>query len=334
MSPLSVRESAAFIANNAKEVRVSEAGVCKAADWIGRAMKESNYSRKEWGKHQLNPSAPSEETIAWIFVVDALNFSFWTERPESDPSRYGVRWEGVLWTGYWSLCACINRALASGTPITDPAWFARASDNELALVFRSDTADAIPLLEERIKVLRECGQILLKEFQGSFIECIRQAGHSATALVRLIVSNFPCFRDAHLYQGREVAFYKRAQILVADIWACCDAQGLGQFDDIDSLTMFADYRVPQALIAIGALEYGDGLWQDLSERVPILPGSERECEIRGGSIHAVECIRQELQEKGIHTNAVLLDFFLWDYAKRESESLKSIPIHHTRSIWY
>jgi hypothetical protein len=39
-----------------------------------------------------------------------------------------------------------------------------------------------------------------------------------------------------------VSFWKRAQILVADIWACFEGKGLGTFHDIDSLTMFADYR--------------------------------------------------------------------------------------------
>lgn len=39
-----------------------------------------------------------------------------------------------------------------------------------------------------------------------------------------------------------VSLYKRAQILVADIWACFEGQGHGRFADIDTLTMFADYR--------------------------------------------------------------------------------------------
>ncbi|KAI9228918.1 MAG: hypothetical protein DHS80DRAFT_27109 [Piptocephalis tieghemiana] len=320
---LSVRESAAFIVKHAKEVRVSEEGVRRTAEWIGHAMKKSHYSRKEWGKHQLNPSTPSEEAIAWIFVVDALNFSFWTERAEDDPSRYGVRWEGRLWT-----------ALASGIPITDPAWYSKASDDELKDIFRSDTTDQIPLLQERVNVLRECGRVLVEHFQGTFVKCIEQAESSASSLLSLIVGHFPCFRDVQQYQGREVAFYKRAQILIADIWACFDDQGLGHFEDIDTLTMFADYRVPQALVGTGALTYEESLVQDLHQHVPLSPGSERECEIRGGSIHAVECIRQALAEQGIHVHAVLLDFFLWDYAKREAESLKTIPIHHTRSIWY
>jgi hypothetical protein len=39
-----------------------------------------------------------------------------------------------------------------------------------------------------------------------------------------------------------VHIYKRAQILAAEIWGCFQGQGLGRFDDIDQLTMFADYR--------------------------------------------------------------------------------------------
>jgi len=39
-----------------------------------------------------------------------------------------------------------------------------------------------------------------------------------------------------------VAIYKRAQILIADIWSSFRGTGFGEFRDIDSLTMFADYR--------------------------------------------------------------------------------------------
>lgn len=39
-----------------------------------------------------------------------------------------------------------------------------------------------------------------------------------------------------------VAIYKRAQILIADIWSSFSGIGFGEFHDIDKLTMFADYR--------------------------------------------------------------------------------------------
>ena len=42
---------------------------------------------------------------------------------------------------------------------------------------------------------------------------------------------------------------KRAQILVADLWACFEGQGLGAFTDIDTITMFADYRCAAPALA-------------------------------------------------------------------------------------
>lgn len=36
-----------------------------------------------------------------------------------------------------------------------------------------------------------------------------------------------------------VRFYKRAQILVADLWACFEGESYGHFHDIDTITMFA-----------------------------------------------------------------------------------------------
>ena len=54
-----------------------------------------------------------------------------------------------------------------------------------------------------------------------------------------MVDNFPCFNDRHYFEGERVRFHKRAQILVADLWACFEGESHGQFHDIDCITMFA-----------------------------------------------------------------------------------------------
>ena len=48
-------------------------------------------------------------------------------------------------------------------------------------------------------------------------------------------------------------FYKRAQILVADLWACFEGTSHGQFDDIDTITMFAGKRVNFCEIQLGLM---------------------------------------------------------------------------------
>ena len=42
-----------------------------------------------------------------VFVSDVLNFSFWS----NDHEKCFINYNGREWTGYWSLCAVMNRAL-------------------------------------------------------------------------------------------------------------------------------------------------------------------------------------------------------------------------------
>lgn len=93
---------------------------------------------------------------------------------------------------------------------------------------------------------------------------VRRAARSAVRLVDLVTQYFPgallrCgagtagaaavtnaaatgFRDHAVYRGRQVFFYKRAQILAADVWAAygrreSNEHGVG-FADMHRLTMF------------------------------------------------------------------------------------------------
>ena len=168
------------------------------------------------------------------------------------------------------------------------------------------------------------------------------------------------FNDSVTYKDRQVFFMKRAQIVVADIWACFDGQGLGDFSDIHSVTIFADYRIPQALVYFGLLEYSENLMnvllehqryhesetvdsnildQNERERIHTLPyGSSLEVQIRGCSIWAVELLRVAITKK-LQTqtppNAILIDFYIWDFTtKHKKGAMQSIPFHRTRSIYY
>ncbi|KAL1917797.1 uncharacterized protein VTP21DRAFT_3631 [Calcarisporiella thermophila] len=353
-----VLNSAFFINRNSKHVSIPQEGVEKAARLIYRNMKARKYSTAIWKQHPLNPKVADKSAVEWIFLVDLLNFSFWSDIDTVDssaphPDRYAVTFEGTSYTGYWSLCAAVNRALKEGIPITSPTFYGReATDDLLRHVFRSDTKEAMPLLEERIAVLREAGNILCENFEGQFLKCIEQANKSALKLLELIVQNFPCFRDEHCYMGRTVKFYKRAQILIADIWACFEEKDYGEFHDIGQLTMFADYRVPQALYHMGALQYSNHLLNILHNHIPLPLGSTEEIEIRGNSIWVVELIRRKILTKirrdmarakmrsgkrrrfpRFKVNSILLDFYIWDYAK-ETQSIEKIPCHRTRSIFY
>lgn len=273
----------------------------------------------------------------WVFVVDTMNFSFW---PEEETQQCEVTYKGTTYTGYMTLCAAITRAMEEGVPITDPKYFSQMSVEELGRVLRSDNETPMPMLRERHQVLTEGGRVLL-EHGGSFCSFIGQAGNDAQKMVELIVEKIPSYRDEATYEGKRISFYKRAQILVADYWGIMAARGQGDIINMDWLTMFADYRVPQALVYLGALRYSDTLMQALKNGELLSSGDQREVEIRGCSIWCVELIKdrlhklvQERDGQPCSVNSVIIDFYLWPYAKQHHKEMAHIPIHHTRCIYY
>ena len=60
----------------------------------------------------------------------------------------------------------------------------------------------------------------------------------------------------------------------------CSGKGLGAFDDMHMLTMFADYRVPQLLRDAGVMVYNDCLASKIDAGTELLAGSEEETQIR------------------------------------------------------
>jgi hypothetical protein len=122
----------------------------------------------------------------------------------------------------------------------------------------------------------------LQKYKCSFVNCIAAANGSAAALVNLLARDFPCFRDEVAFENRKnVRFLKRAQIVVADLWACFKGEDFGEFDDIDKITMFADYRVPQILHSLGCLGYSPLLDHTVRQQKLIESGHHWEIQLRG-----------------------------------------------------
>lgn len=92
-------------------------------------------------------------------MVDSLNFSFWTE-PASP--KYTVEYKGQEYTGYWSLCAAINRAIDQNIPVTKPEFYSKIDETTLAKILRGEGNVEIPLLKERCEILNENGKILIE----------------------------------------------------------------------------------------------------------------------------------------------------------------------------
>ena len=351
---IKVLGDAEFVCDNATDVAIDMQGTKAAATTIWNLMQEKEFSTKDWSKHELHPKAKDEATVNFIFLMDLLNFSFWSEEEEVFTVEYRER----KWTGYWSLVACIQRALEENIAITSPSFWVneeQCTDDVLKHVFRSSTSTAIPLLDDRMRMIREAGSVIQRNYDGKFVQCIEEASGSAAALVNLVVDKFPMFDDRHTFEGKSVRFQKRAQILVADLWACFEGESFGAFSDINQITMFAgetsepssisarltsvisDYRIPQMLHTLGCIFYSPPLETHIRKLGIVESGHSWEVQLRGCSIWCVELLRREIKRHHPESdlNAILIDFFLYDTMKEaEAKGVKGIPHHRTRSIWY
>jgi hypothetical protein len=304
-----VREGAAFVAQRARYVSINEEAIAALAGRIAAG----EMPRLAWDEaHHFSDGAPL--TAQYLLVLDALNFCFWPE-PSWDYNR---------------LALTLKRAL-----LDTPARFRAAN---LARVTAADVramlgdGDDIPLLEQRTALLREVGAVLAARWEGEAANLVRAADQSAARLIALVTAELPGFRDHAIYRGRPIYFYKRAQIFVGDLWGAFGGEGLGRFDDIGQLTMFADYRVPQLLRGEGILAYNARLASiiDLCRELP--SGSDLEIELRATTIHAVELLRAALTERGYTITALELDWILWNVGESRQRDLK--PHHRTLTIYY
>ena len=108
-----VLRSAEYVYDNAVDVSISSQHTKAAAGLVWKLMQEREYSTHQWSQHELHPSPDgAEETVNFIFVMDLLNFSFWSDLP--DDQRFAIEYKGRRWTGYWSLVAALRRALEAG----------------------------------------------------------------------------------------------------------------------------------------------------------------------------------------------------------------------------
>ncbi|MBN3314319.1 QSPP protein, partial [Atractosteus spatula] len=338
-APLLPRDSGKFIAENSKDVFIEEEGVRRIAEMLYAKRGCKEFTAEGW--KQMNPLAPfcnTDDAINWVFVVDTMNFSFW---PDKEDQQCTVTYKGKSYIGYMSLCAAVTRALDEGIPITQASYFANMTLDDLKHVLRSDNDVPMPMIEERHRALTEAGKVLL-QYDGSFRQFMSKGENSAEKMVMHIVKTLPSYRDEATFEGKKVSFYKRAQILVADFWGIMEARGEANIPDLGYLTMFADYRVPQALVYLGAMRYSDALMKTLQEGKTLPSGDRREVEIRGCSIWCVERIRAHLWDiteqregrRAEEVNSAVIDFFLWPYAKEHQAEMAHIPIHHTRCIYY
>ncbi len=70
------------VADEATHVRVCPEAAASAAAAILEEATKTHFSLQNWQQHELHPKEPTDATLDWLFVLDSLNFSFWSGSKE------------------------------------------------------------------------------------------------------------------------------------------------------------------------------------------------------------------------------------------------------------
>lgn len=309
------------VALNARQVRINPEKIPELAG----ILKRRGLASLRWPALLRLPGASDREMLNFLFILDALNFSFW---PDKEEERWEVEYEGEVYSGFNALAVALRKSFELWVPITDFRHWAKMDEERFFMKFYG--RNRMPLLAERLEIVRSVGRKMLKKYDGQAGNLISAANGSALLLAYRVADEFESFRDCATYNKKPVWFLKRAQIFAADVWGYFGGQNFGRFRDINKLTSFADYRVPQVLEHYGVLEYNPELKEKLRRQELLAPGSPEEVEIRAVMIWAVEYLKGEL---GL--NAVQTDWLLWNEAQQLKKlNAFKLPHHRTRTIYY
>ncbi len=357
--PLDVLKTTAPVVQHARHVRIDYARTERAANQLASTRVEPPAWNYEYHFFDGTP-----RTGNYLFLLDALNFCFW------GAPRWQVEHKGKLLNGYWALAASLKRAAEENPRVLDAEFLAHISPAELAHILRGK--GEIPLFAERWRNARELGAVLRDRWNGDAARLVESANSDAARLARLIAESFASFNDVAVYDTSEgerggqgerergrfsrapalprshsrtaskhaVHFYKRAQILVTDLWGAFGGKAWGAFSNINELTAFADYKLPQILRAWGVLKYAPRLARAVDAQKEIAAGSAEEVEIRAATLWAVEFLREALAARGRKMMSVEVDWILWEASQSKFEGLVLSgvegmkPYHRVRTIYY
>jgi len=306
-----IRSTCAAVSAQATQVRIDEARLDGYAAELRAAERVPD---DDPGRMRLRTV---EDTVAFVVALDAVNF--------------GSGWFPVLrkrpgMSGYHTIASTFrDRCGQHGAPAA--GWLREVTTAEACRLFdQAPGSPAAELMAHFAIAWNQLGALLEDRFDGSATNLVEAAERSAERLL-LLLRAAPYFEDRRRYRDLDVAFYKRAQIVSADLDLALGGTGPGRFDDLDRLTIFADNLVPHVLRVDGVLELDGALAARIDGEELLEEGSEAEVELRAGAVHAVELL---VPRTGM--TAADLDNLLWN--RGQGPRYKAVPRPRCRTVSY
>jgi len=317
-----VKHTAQYVFDNSSNVSINTQ---KLEEYTQSIISNSLKEIPSWKScHFDHVKCNLETVVAYICVLDSLNFCFWPT------TKLGFEFE------YGDLVNCLNILLESQKEFFKADYLSHLTSNELQNIL-TKSLNKFPLLDERCRSLNEMGSFIVNKYKGSFENLIIDNNGDLNLIMKSILQNVSTFRDETIYKGKQIFMYKRIQILGADLYSAIKEMTKNvniTIKGVEHLTMFPDYRVPQILCELGILEYSDKLLNDILKLNEIPPNSEQEIEIRANTIIVVELMKKILTSNTLENEilSIHIDYLLWNEGEKMRK--KIVPHHRTLTIFY
>lgn len=313
--PDRVRAGVAAAADRAELVRIDDAALDRLAESIDPTPPEPFPEERWFGR--------VEDRAMGVVAWNAVNFgSGWFPHVVKLPGHSGARTMAARWQQH-----CRAQAVPSA------GWLAGTTVEQVAEVFGQPLEGGVQgLLEAYAVAWRELGTHLLEHHDGSAGAMVGAAdGHGAALAGEL--AGLPCWDDRHDLDDLEVPLYKRAQIVVSNLAGAIPDDPLGHFEDLHTLTAFADNLVPHVLKVAGVLVVDPALDARIEREDLLVSGERGEVELRAVAVHAVELLIDRLRSAGHEdVTAATIDHRLWQQG--QDPAVKARPRHRCRCTYY
>ena len=315
------------VIENSREVRTNIDKIHEVASWM--AFEE--LPLPEFTLPMGVGAGDVRETIDFILVADSIDTAF---TDFSTQTKFQVEYAGRRWFDSEAEFACLKRAMDSGVAILDGRYFAGMSRDELDRIFCGNIP--MPMLDEKLAVLRQVGAVLAEKYEGHFYnfveDCSPRLYDGGNGLIERLVKEFPRFNDVSDFEGHEIKFYKLAQLGIWMLYSTLHPMGKFRLDDPEKMAAFADYIVPVGLRLMGITSYSPELEKAINTAQMVPRDSRREIEIRAHCLYSTALLTEEINQLRSPEEQVIIpqiDARLWTHFHKTSW-----PHHLTRTIMY
>lgn len=290
-----------YVIKNSEHIKLDK---IKLDIWVDSLKCNLNYEH-HWKKYKNKFN--EKEIILLVFLIESMNFCFWKEpifvykETRKSEAMFNLFIDAVF----------RNRNLLNL--------------DYLANITYEDLINIFGMEEGNFKKRYNSLMYTINKIRNNtnFYEDLFNI--QSTDELYKFITNFENFNDVSVYKGKEIYFYKRATLLVNDLFELSDTIK-NNIKNIDTVLGCADYVIPRGLRNEGILQYDEELSNIIDNFIEIKQDSEYEVEIRAYTLWIIEYAKNKINK---NINSARLDNIIWN-----SFHSKDGIAHRTDTIFY